>query len=158
MIESLRLKAYLNAPELFPLSQDQQDQFELDLVPFITAPQEEDAWKTIGLQDASFREKAERLLEHIQSFRNWIVPYPLDGLHALLQEGMANGRDAYEKNWCALQLTLLLLQEHRNAVQANAILQQLQVGENGTIVLLPQDADLLRQTNGWMQRVSLADE
>lgn len=158
MLQPLQLKAFLNTPARFPLTPEQQTGFNLDLLPFITTPQENDAWELIGLEDASFREKAERLLQHIQDFRNWIVPYPIDGLRALLQEGVTTGRDAYEKNWCALQLALLVLQEHRDREQADAILRRMQTRDNGTIVVLPQDAELLRQVNTLMQRLRIPDE
>jgi hypothetical protein len=158
MIQSLKLKAYLNTPDLFLLSPEQQQEFNVALLPFITTPQEDTAWEVVKLRDVSFRPKAEILLQHVQRFRNWIVPYPLEGLRAVLQEGMENGQDAYEKNWCALQLALLLLQEHRDREQADAILRRMQIRNDGTIFLLPQDADLLRQVNIFMQRVSLAYE
>jgi hypothetical protein len=145
---ALELKAYLNNPDLFPLSEEQKKTFRVDLISFITnSAQEDKDWSMIGLEGASFREKAQILLEHIQTFRNWIVPYPVDGLQVLLQEGMAKGNDEYEKNWCALQLALLFLQEKRDKDGIQAIFDQLIQEDDGTILLREQDKSLLDEIN-----------
>jgi hypothetical protein len=150
MNHALTLKAYLSNPDVFTLSKEQKETFKVNLVPFIMEPpQGENDWSVIGLEGASFREKAQLLLQHVQAFRNWIVPYPVDGLQALLQEGMAKGEDNYEKNWCALQLALLLVKERHNKDAVTTVLNQIIRRDNGAIILREQDTFLL----GELERV-----
>ena len=143
---ALKLKAYLSNPAEFPLSEQEKETFNVKLLPFIANrdPEEPD-WSKIGLASASFREKAQILLQHVQTFRNWIVPYPIDGLQALLQEGISQGRDDYERNWCALQLAVLLLQERRDQNGVNAVLSQIIRKKDGTILIRDEDQGLLRE-------------
>jgi len=141
---ALKFKVYLSDPDVFPLSEKEREEFRVNLVPFIiNGSQEENDWRIIGLEGASFREKAQILLQHVQTFRNWIVPYPVDGLQALLQEGMTKGKDDDEKNWCALQLALLLVKERHDKDAVNAVLNQIIRRDDGTIILREQDALLL---------------
>lgn len=144
MAPALKLKAYLSDPDEFPLSEREKGTFRIELIPFITnsEPGMHD-WSQIGLEGASFREKAQVLLEHVQMFRSWIVPYPVDGLQALLQEGMAKGKDDYEKNWCALQLALLLIKERYDKDAVDAVLNQIIRRDDGTLFLREQDIFLL---------------
>ena len=150
MNQALMLKAYLSNSDVFPLSEEQKKKFNVDLIPFIMeSSQGENNWSVIGLEGSSFREKAQLLLQHIQTFRNWIVPYSVNGLQTLLQEGMIKGKDEYEKNWCALQLALLLVKERHDKDVVNAILNQIIRRDDGTIVLKEQDIFLL----GELERV-----
>ena len=70
-------------------------------------PSEYSSWKNVGLQNTSYRRKAEVLLDHVDRLRSWITPYPIDGLKSLLQDGSIHGKDDFEKNWCILQLALI---------------------------------------------------
>jgi spermidine synthase len=142
------LKAHLANPELFPLDDNRQEQFRPDLVHLISrVPESEDLWKAAGLQDASVREKASILLQHVQQTRSWIVPYPLHGLKALLESGLSEDLDAYDHNWCTLQLALLLAEEYRDQAQAAMILQQLITDANGLPLLAEADSELAANVN-----------
>ena len=109
---AVRLKAYLYDSNKFSLTEQEKQFFKVDLIPLITGKaRDETAWVKVGLKEASYRRKAEAMMSHIGRHRNWIVPYPIDGLKALLEEGIIQGNDAYEKNWCALQTAFLLMYE-----------------------------------------------
>ncbi len=153
MYQALKLKAYLNNPYVFPLSEQEKTSFRVELVPFITSL-EEKGWSEIGLEEASFREKAQLLLQHVQQFRNWIVPYPVEGIQALLQEGMVKGNDEYEKNWCALQLALVLLQERHDKDRVNAVLDQILRNDDGAILIRDQDKGLLSEVARMMSKLN----
>jgi len=111
MAPALKLKAYLGEPALFTLSDKEKQELGVKLVPFITEYHPKKDWESAGIGGASIRGKAEILLNHLKRYRNWIVPYPLDGLKHLLKEGISSGRDEYEKSWCSQQLKLLLAHE-----------------------------------------------
>jgi spermidine synthase len=142
--KALLHRAYLSNPELYPLSKDLLSEFRDDLVAFIAKyPETEKEWGIVGLEYASFRTKAEPLLAHIFSFRNWMVPYPLDGIITLLQHGIFQGKDAYEKNWCAIQLAALLSKERVEQSFIDQILDKTIRDNDGKIILRPEDQYLL---------------
>jgi spermidine synthase len=144
MAQALRLKAYLSHPEEYPLPQDEKNAYQTDLIPFITDfPEDEADWEKVTLSRASFREKAAALLEHIRRFRNWIVPYSLDGLKKLLQKGIAQGADPYEKNWCSMQLVLLLSAEHADPEAIKAVMDKMIKKADGEIIVRERDQNLL---------------
>jgi len=144
--KALLERAYLSDPKKYPLSGKLLAEFRDDLVTFIARyPETEKEWNIVGLEGASFRAKAEILLGHIDNFRNWMVPYPLDGLIALLQKGISQGKDAYEKNWCALQLAALLKKERVVRYSINKILENTIKDNNGKILLKAEDKYLLNQ-------------
>ena len=115
------------------------------VIPFIIShPHEEKDRRMAGLENASYREKANILLDQTNRFRNRIVPCPVDGLKALLQEGISKGKDAFEKNWCSLQLALLLIRERADKVKIKQILNKTIRGEaDGKIIIKDQDRTLL---------------
>lgn len=138
---ALTLKMHLSNPEKFPLSEREKLGFQFQLLPLImNAGQTEEMWNSVGLASASFREKAAKMLEHTQKFRNWVVPYPIAGLEAVLKDGMMNGRDEYEKNWCLLQLVKLLAEQGGKEQEALQLLAQAKKDANGNILLNNQDA------------------
>ena len=142
--KALLHRAYLSDPEKYPLARDLLSEFRDDLVVFIAKyPETEKEWGIVGLETASFRTKAEPLLAHIKSFRNWMVPYPLDGIITLLQHGISQGKDAYEKNWCALQLAALLSKERVEQSLVDQILDKTIRDNDGKIILKPEDQYLL---------------
>jgi hypothetical protein len=143
--KALLHRAYLSNPEQYPLSKELLSEFRDDLVAFIAKyPETEKEWGIVGLEYASFRTKAEPLLAHIDNFRNWMVPYPLDGIITLLQNGIFQGKDAYEKNWCALQLAALLLKERADQGLINQILDKTVRDDQGKIMLKPEDQYLVK--------------
>lgn len=140
MTAALKLKAYLSNPECFSLSEMEKAKLKIHLIPFVTGRlQEEKDWDKIGLGDSSYRKKVERLLSHIRQFRNWIAAYPIDGLKKLLQEGITEAKDVNEKNWCVLQLALILADERAEKEAIEAILDQAIKGNDNKIILKEQD-------------------
>ncbi|MBL7181322.1 MAG: hypothetical protein ISS65_14120, partial [Desulfobacterales bacterium] len=63
----------------------------------------------------------------------------------LLQKGMVQGQDAYEKNWCALQLAVLLKKERFDRSIINEILEKTIKGSDGKIILKEEDKYLLKR-------------
>jgi hypothetical protein len=143
--KALLQRAYLSDPKKYPLSGELLSEFRDDLVAFIARyPETEQEWGIVGLEGAPFRVKAELLLAHIDNFRNWMVPYPLDGILTLLRNGISQGKDAYEKNWCALQLAALLKKERVDRNVINEILKNTIKDINGKILLKEEDRQLLK--------------
>lgn len=144
--KALLQRAYLSDPEKFPMSGEFLAEFRDDLVAFIARyPETEKEWGIVGLEGASFRVKGEHLIAHIENFRNWMVPYPLDGVITLLHNGNFQGKDAFEKNWCALQLALLLSKERVDRNLINEILANTIKDKNGKILLKEEDKHLLER-------------
>ncbi len=144
LTKALFLRAYLTDPNVHPLPQGLMRELKTQLITFIGAmPEGEDDWSSVGLEGAPVRTQAELLLSHVQEFRNWVVPYPLDGLMALLRRGVVEGDDAYEKNWCALQMARLLLMEGVDRESISAILRGTIRGKDGQILLREKDRSLL---------------
>lgn len=142
--KALLQRAYLSDPKKYPLSREFLVEFRDDLVAFIARyPETEKEWGIVGLEGASFRAKGEPLLAHIENFRNWMVPYPLDGIITLLHQGILQGKDAFEKNWCALQLATLLSKEKFDSESIKAVLNYTIKGKNGEIILKDDDKYLL---------------
>ena len=142
--KALLQRAYLSDPKKYLLSGEFLAEFRDDFVTFIARyPETEQEWGIIGFEGAPIRVKAEPLLAHIDNFRNWMVPYPLDGILTLLQVGISQGKDAYEKNWCALQLATLLKKERFDRNLINEILKNTIKDNNGKILLKEEDKHLL---------------
>ncbi len=142
MASAVRLKAYLSDPNKFPLTPQEKQSDRVDLLPMITGKiRDEGAWAKVGLQGASYRTKAKAMLSHIDKHRNWIVPYPIDGLKALLEEGIFQGADAYEKNWCSLQMVFLLTYERAGQGQIKAVFDRLQKDKYGNVLLSKEDEE-----------------
>lgn len=151
LTNALKLKAYLSNSDLYPLSEEEKKTFMVDLIPFITNPiHDEKDWEKVNLKGTSFRRKAELLLKHINQFRNWIVPYPIEGLKRLLQEGSSDGINEHEKNWCTLQHAKLLLSEKIDKRIVKQILDQAIKGPDGNIILQDQDKILVETVNNLM--------
>jgi hypothetical protein len=143
--KALLHRAYLNDHEKYPLSQELLSEFRDDLLAFTARyPETEKEWTFVGLASASIRQKAETLLDNIEQSRNWMVPYPLDGIIELLQKGRYEGKDAYEKNWCALQLAVLLSKERFERDLIDEILNKTVKGPDGEIILKEEDRHLLK--------------
>jgi spermidine synthase len=155
MATAIRLKAYLYDSNKFPLTEQEKQFFMADLIPMITGKaRDEDVWVKVGLKDASYRRKAEVMLSHIRRLRNWIVPYPIDGLKTLLEEGIIRGTDAYENNWCVLQTAFLLLNESADMGQVKAVLARLQRDKDGRIFLRRADEGLWESIEMRMKKLS----
>ena len=143
MARAIRLKAYLTDPNKFSLTEQYKQFFMVDLIPIITGKtKDESAWVKVGLKEASYRRKAEAMMSHIGRHRNWIVPYPIDGLKTLLREGIIQGSDHYEKNWCALQTAFILIYENADMGQIRAVLANLKRGKDGKVLLKSSDEGL----------------
>lgn len=143
--KALLFRSYLSDPRQYPLSKELLTELRDDLITFIARyPQDEKEWGLVGLSNTSYRQKAEPLLAHIENIRNWMVPFPLNGIITLLQKGIAQGQDAYEKNWCALQLAVLLKKERFDRNVINEILAKAIKGSDGKIILKEEDRHLLK--------------
>jgi len=142
---SLKLKAYLAGSDVYLLSEEDKKKLETDLISFVmNLPENEEEWDKIALKNASFRKKAEVLLSYEERFRNWIVPYPVEGLKELLKNGMVRGEDIYEKNWCVLHLIRLLLRERADKEQLRAAADFAVRGADGEITVKEEDRLLLK--------------
>ena len=143
MAPAVRLKAYLYDSNKFSLTEQQKQFFMVDLIPMIIdKARDEEAWVKVGLKEASYRTKAEAMMSHIGRHRNWIVPYPIDGLKALLEEGIIQGADDFEKNWCALQTAFILIYESADMAQIKAVLDRLKRDKDGQVFLKRGDEGL----------------
>jgi spermidine synthase len=155
MAPAVRLKAYLYNSTEFPLTEQEKQFFMVDLIPMITGKTRgKDAWAKVGLKDASYRKKAEAMLSHIDQHRNWVVPYPVDGLRALLEEGVVKGSDVYEKNWCALQAVSLLASERADIGEIKAGLERLKRDKEGRVFLRKEDEKLWEMIEGQLKKLS----
>ncbi|MEW6680313.1 MAG: hypothetical protein AB1297_04725, partial [bacterium] len=144
---ALRLKAHLSNPAKYPLFSPEREKMGVGLIPFIRQmPEKEGEWSKIGLEGASFRKKAGVLIARLK-YRNWVVPYPIDGLKSLLEQGIKRGKDVYEKNWCSLQLALLLLSERVEKERVEVLLEKAIKGSNGKPILKKEDEVLWQRVN-----------
>lgn len=145
LVASLKLKAYLINPDNYPLSPIEKAALKVELLPFIGGfSQEEKDWDNILPEDPVFREKAQAFLGHIGQFRNWIVPYPLDGLKQLLYKGIFKGKDVYERNWCVLSLVLVLYGENAPNRDLEEVIKYAVKGNDSRILVKDQDVKLLQ--------------
>ncbi len=67
----------------------------------------EDDWQLAGLGGAERRERISVLVGVVQRTRNWIVPYPVDGLLELLEQATAESASDEERSWYLGQRALL---------------------------------------------------
>jgi hypothetical protein len=151
---AIKLKAYLYDPKKFSLTAPEKQRFMVDLIPLITGESKgEEAWTSVGFKGASYRTKAGALLSHIQQHRNWIVPYPIDGVKAHLAEGIRNEVDISEKNWCALNLVLLLTHERADQSQIKTVLARLERDPYGRVILKKEDEGLWSVTEMQLRKL-----
>lgn len=145
---ALKLKNYLGGSHIPALTENENKEFGTDYIPFITDyPANEKDWKKVSLQGASFREKALVLFRTASKSRNWLVPYPVNGLAQLLQKGIMGGEDKYEKNWCVLSLAFLLLNERADKQMIMEVLNHAERNSQGNIIVLDRDEELLQKVN-----------
>jgi hypothetical protein len=116
----------------------------------VTANQKNLDWGRIGLKDATFRQKAWVLLDHVLKTRNWINPYPVAGLETLLQQGISESKDPYERTWCALQLSLLLSREKADKRLIKNVLDKVMTQNGGEMPVADEDRYLLEEVNKMM--------
>ncbi|MCP4107709.1 MAG: hypothetical protein GY749_19550 [Desulfobacteraceae bacterium] len=153
MAPAVKLKAYLGDPETYRFSKEEKKTFEADFIPFIISlPTREKEWEKIGLRGASFRSKAEPLIKHINKFRNWITPYPVDGLKELLLKGMSDSGDEYEKNWCALRMAALLSDERADKNMIMNVLDHVVRDTEGNIIIRDKDKTLLKKVSQYIRK------
>jgi spermidine synthase len=154
MTSSVELKAFLENPRMYPMSYQQSQQLGLDVLQFVVNPNQARLdWGVVGLQGAGFRQKAQFLLNHVMTFRNWIVPYPVAGLEALLQQGMSDSKDPYERTWCALQLSLLIGQEKGDRHLVQDIVYKAMGDNGGKLSVAEHDRPLLERVRETMDRL-----
>jgi spermidine synthase len=150
-LSSLAVKAFMGNPSMYPLSNQEFREMGLDVLQFVVATNLSDLdWGRIGLKNATFRQKVQVLRDHVLRTRNWIVPYPLVGLEALLEEGISESRDPYERTWCALQLSLLLSQEKADKRLVKNVLDKVIRQNGGKMPVADEDRYLLETVNKMM--------
>ncbi|MCP3871769.1 MAG: hypothetical protein GY699_01230 [Desulfobacteraceae bacterium] len=142
---SLKLKGFLAYPERFPLSTEDQIFYDTKLMASIMTDNK--GRERILSPEESYRELGQKMANHIQRFRNWLVPYPVAGFIALLEEGVEQGKDVYEKNWCALMLAEFILQRPGNDKMIRALQKKIVRDETGTVLLFDRDRPLLKAVN-----------
>ena len=153
--QAVRLKAYLYDSNKFSLTEQDKQFFAVDLIPIITGKsKDERVWVKVGLKEASYTRKAEAMMSHIRRHRNWIVPYSIDGLKALLEEGIIQGSDDFEKNWCALQTAFILIYESADMGQIRAVLDRLKRNKDGRVLLKSGDEGLWESIEIQMKKLS----
>jgi spermidine synthase len=142
----LNLRAYFNNPESSKLPAKLANDPVLKIIPLITGEsQDRGVWMQVGLHFAPHRVKAQKLFEIISRTRNWIVPYPLNGMKNFLNEGIRSTKDVYEKNWLVLQFCQLLLAEQAEMKQVRAVFDLAVKGNNGQVMIRPEDVALLKK-------------
>lgn len=150
--DPLKLHSYLNDPERFSLSLEEQRMIQMPLLRLIQAPTADvAAWQEAGLSAGAYQKNAELMFAYIAKYRNWLVPFHIDGLLALLQEGMSKAAEPVEQNWCGVQLARLLLQEGRDRAEAAAILSQLKHDADGNVFLRNEDQHVLQEAQYMLQ-------
>ena len=142
-VRSFILKAYLKDPEQYPLDSREKAAYGVDLLPFIeTYPRNENDWKQVNLENRSLRRRAQVLIGKVVQDRNWITPYPIDGLKTLLEKEMLNAPTASEKNWCALQRAIIAVTDERDHKKALSLFSTLQKNKQGKVILNPADENV----------------
>ena len=149
---ALRLRAYLSDPTAYPLSRQEREAFQLHLLPFITDPSH--SLENFYLADSTSktrRRKIESLLDHVRTFRNWIVPYSVDGLKTLLEESIARENNAYGKNWYILQLSLLLILENHQGDELRRVVNLFEKDAGGELMLREPDREALHEVLQYLE-------
>jgi spermidine synthase len=145
MTDALLMRAYISDFNKNLLPRGKEREYGIELLSFILEPVEnEETWGRINLKNASIRAKAETLLTHVQTFRSWMVPYRMDGIVALLRKGMAQAESAAEKNWCALQLAHLQINDKVDERHVREVLSRTVRDPEGHIILSSGDRNLLK--------------
>jgi spermidine synthase len=151
---SVGLKTFLANEKMYPMSYQQYQQLGLDVLQFVVNPNSSQLdWGTLGLQGATYRRKAQFLLNYILKSRNWIVPYPVPGLESFLRQGMTESNDPYERSWCALELALLLGQEHGNRHLVQEVMDKAARENGGRLSVAEHDRKLLERVMGMMAKL-----
>jgi hypothetical protein len=145
LTEALLMRAYISDPNEYPLPRGKELEYGIELLSFIFEPvEDEERWGWINLKNASIRAKAEALLTHIHTFRSWVLPYRMDGVVALLRKGMFQAENAADKNWCALQLAQLQINEKADDRHVREVLSRIIRDSAGNIILSSGDRNLLQ--------------
>ncbi|MFQ5559449.1 MAG: fused MFS/spermidine synthase [Nitrospinota bacterium] len=140
MFHSLKTKYYLSRFSQGGMQVPGVSQVGIDVTPFISAPVlNEERWRRIGLFNATYKKKAKRLLEITYKNRNWIVPLPVAGLLKVLNDCILNGKDAYERNWCTLQLANFKMKENRGKSVVNMVLESVNLDNSGKVIARLED-------------------
>lgn len=119
-----------------------------------TARGEED-WQLAGLGEEPPRARAAALLGVVRRTRNWIVPYPVDGLAALLSQGLAESASSEEKNWYLLQQARLGIAGGAGAEELRTLLAQAKRDGQGRIIVATPDRNLLEEVEDFARLRSI---
>lgn len=149
IVDVLALKANMNDPETFHLTRAQAEKFDPALIEFISG--KEGAVVPPKLANMGFRQKTEKMLEHIHNTRSWVVPYSLSGLERFLGEGMEQAANDAEKNFCGLQLITIMLQEGKSLEEVKSVFARLKRDGSGRLILHPNDRGLYMRLEGFLK-------
>lgn len=143
MARYLKLKALLHDPNKFNFDDENLSKKKYEMLQFVISPKNDREWEKAGFRKKNIREKSETLIELVQDNRYWINPFPVDGLISILQKGITEGEDPYEKNWCSLQLISLILDEGKNKNQAKVLFENMIRYKDGSPIIKKLDKPLL---------------
>jgi len=118
----------------------------------------EEVWKKAGLWDLPLRKKVEVMEKYIAKTRNWIIPYPLDGLKSLLTDCIKKESNAQENNWCRIKYAHLLSWTPGGIEEAKKSLKSLIINSKGDAILNEQDKILLKSVIFRIERLELVEK
>jgi predicted membrane-bound spermidine synthase len=146
MSGAVKQKAWFRDPVQFPLSEKEEQHYKLNIIPFITHYiDDEESWSKINCKNESFRKKISVLFTHMNHSRNWIFPYPIDGLKKIINQGIHYGESPHEQNWCSLMMALLMINERENIEKITNILDEMHKTPEGNIDISEKDENLLEK-------------
>ena len=140
--------AFLRDPELFPLTEKEQKQYQIGSLRLKTnVPSNETVWQGTGLEKLTLRQRVQTLLAHTKSHRWWLVPYPIDGLKHFLAKGIEESSRPADKNWFALNLARILLLESKDLNTVKEVLSKMIKGYDGKPILDGEGQALYRRVD-----------
>ncbi|MDI6726302.1 MAG: hypothetical protein QMD32_05005, partial [Smithellaceae bacterium] len=141
---ALKLRAWIRDNNTPLLSPKEREAMSVDLVSLIMDQKiQRDAGLRTGSGAEGYRERLSTLISQTGKTRNWISPYPLDGLMASLNDCVSQSKDPHEKNWCRLQQAAFLIREKGSAGRAGELLSGMLKDDQGRVLLTKGDEQLL---------------
>ena len=81
------------------------------------------------------------MLGQLHKWRRWVDPYPIDGLKALLRQGLERS-DGAARNWFGLTLACILLRERAGDAELSTVTGRLARGRDSRVLIAPGDEAL----------------
>lgn len=109
-------------------------------LPYLMSYNEKRDWSKSGLAKMNIRQKAEKMLQHVNTYRNWIAHYPVDGLTALLKDGVSDKENSFEdRNWFSAVLIDLLHSEGSDSEELKSIYEKMIRNQSGEVICYDKD-------------------